>query len=192
MKRKRLNRDLKWGFQNFPYYQVRVDIPEFSGLACLIQITDGKYRYWRLPIAKKAAVCGKGMVWLQLIPDGKKHVVTAKYIPKGKFLNGVHLPYTVSVWYADVIEGIEYDDDGVAAFIDKYLDVIFTTQGDIMIDDRNELDYALQCGHITAEQHESALYECDLIIRQWCRDTAKTELLCAKVLSYVTDKIGKG
>ena len=28
-------------------------------------------------------------------------------------------------WYADVIDRIEFDEDGVAAFVDMYLDVIF-------------------------------------------------------------------
>ena len=37
MKRKRLDRD-SWGFQHFPYYQMRVDLPEFHGMVCLIRI----------------------------------------------------------------------------------------------------------------------------------------------------------
>ena len=188
MKRKRLDRDI-WTFNHYPYYQLRVDMEEFHGLVCLIQllggvahVDDGQYQYWERPKAGKIAICGEGMTWLQLIPDGKSHVLTAKYLPNGK----------VSVWYADIIENIEYDSDGVAVFIDKYLDVIFTPQGDVGIDDRDELDNAYQSGEITKEQYDSAICEGDLIIEELCSDIAQTEALCTKVLSYVNCKIDGG
>ncbi|MCL2773194.1 MAG: DUF402 domain-containing protein [Oscillospiraceae bacterium] len=222
MKRKRLDRD-KWYFDGYPYYQMRVGIEEFHGLVCLIQLggEDGKYQHWPFPKAGQAAVCGKGMTWLQLIPDGEKHVITAMYMPDNlnifsRFflchqLNKAKRDFwrqwrrrkaiqtdcrsLLSVWYVDVIENIEYDTDGVAVFVDKYLDVIFTPQGDMGIDDRDELDEALQSGDITKEQYEAALKECDLIIDELCSDAEKirkTEVLCDKILSYVNERIKKG
>lgn len=193
MKKKRLDRDSKtgWGFDGFPYYQMRVDIEEFHGLVCLIQLIKGKKYYWDLSITGKTAVCGKGMTWLQLIPDGKSHVITAKYLPKGIFRK----KQRVSLWYVDIIENIEYDTDGVAIFVDKYLDVIFTPQGDMRIDDRHELDEAFQSGELTQEQYDSALKECDLIVEEYCSDIEKianTEVFCSKILSYVNDRIAKG
>ena len=41
MKHKRLNRD-GWGFQYYPYYQMRIDCDFFHGTACLIKFTDGE------------------------------------------------------------------------------------------------------------------------------------------------------
>ena len=91
---------------------MRVDIDEFHGLVCLIQLMgtgwydteklkymtigkcDTQYQYWEFPKAGKSAICGKGMKWLQLIPDGKKHVITAKYLPDN----------SISVWYVDIID----------------------------------------------------------------------------------------
>ncbi len=122
------------------------------------------------------------MTWLQLIPDGKSHVLTAKYLPN----------HSVSIWYADVIENMEYDADGVAVFIDKYLDVTFTPQGDVSLDDRDELNEALQSGDITKEQYDSALKEGDYIIDAYCTDIAKTEAICNKILFYVLEKIKNG
>ena len=194
MKRKRLDRDKNtggWGFNGFPYHQMRVDIDEFHGLVCLIQLTHGKYYHWNLPIAGKTAVCGKGMTWLQLIPDGKSRVITAKYLPKKLFRKS----QKISIWYVDIIENIEYDADGVAVFIDKYLDVIFTPQGDVGIDDRDELDDALESGDISKAQYDAALMECDLIVEELCSDIEqikKTEMWCYKILSYVQDKIKQG
>jgi predicted RNA-binding protein associated with RNAse of E/G family len=179
---------------------MRVDINEFNGLVCLIQLmgtgwydiqkfkymTIGKcdiqYQYWEFPKAGKSAICGKGMKWLQLIPDGKKHVITAKYLPDN----------SISVWYVDIIENIEYDTDGVAVFIDKYLDVSFTPQGDVGIADRNELDEAYNSGELSKEQYDAVLKECDLIIDELCSDIVKTESVCNKILSYVNEKIMNG
>lgn len=188
MKRKRLDRDI-WTFDKYPYYQLRIDMEEFHGLVCLIQllggvayINDGQYQYWERPKAGNVAICGKGMTWLQLIPDNKSHVLTVKYLPN----------HTVSIWYADIIENIEYDPDGVAVFVDKYLDVTFTPQGDVSVDDRDELDEALQSGDITKEQFDSALTESDYIIKAYCNDISKTEVLCNKILHYVLAKIKNG
>jgi predicted RNA-binding protein associated with RNAse of E/G family len=136
----------------------------------------------------KRAVCGKGMTWLQLIPDGKKRVITAKYLPKKFFKK----EQKVSIWYVDIIENIEYDMDGVAVFVDKYLDVVFTPEGNIRIDDRHELDEAYQSGELSQEQYDSALRECDDIIAELCSDIAGTEAVCDKILAYVNEKIKKG
>ena len=188
MKHKRLDRASPqgWRFEGNPYYQMRVDIEGFHGLVCLIKLISGKYYYWHsYNKAGKTAVCGKGMTWLQLIPDGKNHIITAKYLPKNK----------VSLWYVDIIEGIEYDTDGVAVFIDKYLDVIFTPQGDMKIDDRHELDEAFQSGELSQEQYNAALRECDMVVAELCADDKtinKTGVLCGKILFHVNDRIKKG
>ena len=199
LKRKRLDRDSKtggWGFEGHPYYQMRVDIEEFHGLVCLIKLISGKYYYWGTRKTGKTAVCGKGMTWLQLIPDGKSHILTAKYLPKRnilqKIIQGIKYSDSVSIWYTDIIENIEYDEDGVAVFVDKYLDVIFNPAGGIKIDDRDELDEAFQSGDVSKEQYDSALRECDLIIEEYCSDIAKTENWCNKILSHVNDRIRNG
>lgn len=42
MTKKRLTRDLKWGFQYFPYYQMRIECDRFHGWAALNELTDGE------------------------------------------------------------------------------------------------------------------------------------------------------
>lgn len=179
MKRKRLNRDQQWFFQHYPYFQMRMENDIFAGLVSLIQLTDGKYLYWDFPKAGKAAVAGKGMVWLQLIPDYGSRVITAMFLPDKR----------VSVWYVDVIEEAAYDADGVAVFIDKYLDVIFTPQGDVKIDDRDELDAAFQSGELTQEQYDAALQEGEAIVDELCSDIPATERWCREILEYVEKEI---
>jgi predicted RNA-binding protein associated with RNAse of E/G family len=188
MQRKRLDRDI-WNFKDSPYYQMRVDTEDFHGLVGLVQLTTGNIekeggatQFWDRPKAGRVAVCGPGMNWLQLIPDGKSHMLTAKYLPDD----------TVSIWYADIIEGIDFAPDEVAIFIDKYLDVTFTPQGDVSIDDRDELDEAYQSGELSEAQYASAIEEGDFIVAEYCADIAKTTALCGAILAHVRDRIGRG
>ena len=96
------------------------------------------------------------MKWLQLVPDGKSRLITAMYKPDGR----------LSVCYIDVIEGVEYDSDGVLAYIDKYLDVVFTPQGDFEVQDRDELDEAYRIGDISKEQFSAAVCEANEISKE--------------------------
>lgn len=182
MTRKRLNRDKQWFFQHNPYFQMRMESDIFAGLVSLIRLTDGEYLYWDfLPKAGKTAVAGKGMVWLQLIPDRGSRAITAMFLPDKR----------VSVWYVDVIEEAAYDADGVAVFVDKYLDVIFTPQGDVKIDDRDELDAAFQSGELTRQQYDAAIQEGEAIIDELCGDIPATERWCREILENVEKEIGQ-
>ena len=199
MKHKRLNRDLGWGFQYYPYYQIRIDDDAFHGLICLIKFTDGEENYWETPKAGRIQVTGSGMSWMQLIPDNTNRVITVMYFPDGKHDEERHNypepsneKYQPSIWYVDVTDGIEYDEYGIAIFIDKYLDVIFTPEGDVKIDDRDELDAAFHSGELSKEQYDSALYECDEIFKAYCGDIRQTDAWCAKIRQLVEERIAEG
>ena len=198
MNKKRLNRD-KWGFQYYPYYQMRIDHELFHGLACLIRFTDGEKNYWATPKAGRIQVTGEGMTWLELIPDDTRRVITAMYFP-----DGTHGPeresypvtaneqYQPSIWYIDIIEGTEYDEDGVAAFIDKYLDVIITPEGDVKVDDRDELDAAYASGELTKEQYDAALAEGEDILKAYGDDIRGLDAWCAAVRQLAENRIAAG
>ncbi len=182
MKRKRLDRDLGWGFQGFPYYQLRLDTEGFCGLASFIDILSGKEHCWHAEKAGNIPTTGAGMKWLQLKPDGKDRLVTAMYKPNGR----------LSVCYVDVIERLEFDPDGVAAYVDKYLDVVFTPEGDVSVMDRDELDEALATGDINKEQFDAAVRECDRILEDLCSDIPKTVERLGRLYSEVQEKIKSG
>lgn len=195
MKHKRLNRDA-WGFQHYPYYQMRIDDELFHGIACLIRLTDGEENYWATPKAGRIQVTGTGMTWLELIPDDTSRVITVKYFPDGAHdVERKNYPvpadhrYQPSIWYVDITDGIEYDEEGIIVYIDKYLDVIFTPEGDIKVDDRDELDAAYQAGELSVEQYNAALEECELILRDLCADISKTDAWCARIRQITEDKI---
>ncbi|MFT3952661.1 MAG: DUF402 domain-containing protein [Oscillospiraceae bacterium] len=190
MKRKRLDRNLKWGFQYFPYYQMQLDCEIYHGLISLITLTDGAYYYWDFPKAGKTAVCGKDMVWLQLVPNDCKRLITAMFLPRNQTIMGN--AHSLSCIYVDVMENLEYDPDGVAAYVDKYLDVRLTPQGDVLIDDRDELDEAFRCGALSEKQYGEALTECDSIILQMGTDIVKTEKWCCDILNIIYERIALG
>ena len=198
MKHKRLNRD-RWGFQYYPYYQMRIDHDLFHGLACLIRLTDGEKNFWSLPRAGRVQVTGGGMTWLQLVPDHTHRVITVPYFPDGthgpereRYPQPACPAYQPSVWYVDIIAGLEYGEDGVAAFIDQYLDVIFTPEGDVKIDDRDELDQAFASGELSKEQVDRALAECDAVLSDYCRDIRAADAWCAAVRQIAEDRIARG
>ena len=198
MKHKRLNRD-QWGFMYYPYYQMRIDHELFHGLACLIRFTDGEKNYWATPKAGRIQVTGEGMTWLELIPDDTRRVITVMYFP-----DGTHGPerqnypltaseeYQPSIWYVDIIEGTEYDEDGIAAFIDKYLDVIITPEGDVKVDDRDELDAAYASGELTKEQYDTALAEGEDILKAYGGDIRGLDAWCAAVRQLAEERIAAG
>ena len=198
MKHKRLNRD-QWGFMYYPYYQMRIDHELFHGLACLIRFTDGEKNYWATPKAGRIQVTVEGMTWLELIPDDTRRVITVMYFP-----DGTHGPerenypvtaneqYQPSIWYIDIIEGTEYDEDGVAVFIDKYLDVIITPEGDVKVDDRDELDAAYASGELTKAQYDAALAEGEAILKAYGDDIRGLDAWCAAVRQLAEDRIAAG
>ena len=198
MKRKRLNRD-KWGFQYYPYYQMRIDHELFRGLVCLIRFTDGEKNYWETPEAGRIQVTGEGMTWLEMIPDDTRRVITAMYFPDGTHdPERKHYPaaadarYRPSVWYIDIIERTEYDEDGVAVFIDKYLDVILTPEGDVKVDDRDELDAAYASGDLSRVQYDAALAEGEAILQSYSDDIRGLDAWCAAVRQLAEERIAAG
>lgn len=195
MKRKRLNRD-QWGFSHFPYDQIRLDNDDFHGTVCIIRITGGEYCYWEMPKAGRIAVCGEGMTWMELVPDGQDRVITVKYFRDGQhdparknYPASIHPQYQPSIWYVDVTEGVTADADGVLVYTDKYLDVIFSPEGDIKVDDRDELDEALASGDITEKQYQAALQECSAILKDLTEDIPATEAWCARIRAEVEKQL---
>lgn len=189
MTKKRLDRNIKWFFQGFPYYQMRMDLDDFHGLVSIIELTDGDYCFWEKPKAGRTPVCGKGMRWLQLIPDHQHRVITAMFLPESRIVQGVAYSKSVSIWYVDVIDRWGYDEDQVAYFIDQYLDVIFDIEGDVIIDDRDELDAAYKSGELSEAQVQAAIAEGDDIVSDLCSNIERTQQWCENILKSAINRI---
>ena len=181
MNKMRLTRDKKWFFQFFPYHQMHMDNELLKGWVSINYLTDGETRFWEYEKSGSVPVCGKGMIWLTIIPDDKSRCIGAYFLPNRR----------VSAWYIDVIEETGMDEDGVVYYIDKYLDVILTPQGDICIKDRDELDAAYASGELSTLQYENALREGDLIVKELGTDIEKTEKFCREILDKAEEMISE-
>lgn len=181
MNKMRLIRDKKWFFQFFPYHQMHMDNELLKGWVSINYLTDGEKRFWEYEKSGSVPVCGKGMIWLTIIPDDTSRCISAYFLPNRR----------VSVWYVDVIEETGIDDDGIVYYIDKYLDVVLTPQGDVCIKDRDELDAAYASGELSTAQYENALREGDLIVKELGTDIEKTEEFCKEILEKAEEMISK-
>jgi len=61
----------------------------------------------------------------------------------------------------DMIDTQGYDSDDVPYFYDLYLDLVVYPNGDIIVDDMDELEAAYEKHHISKEQYECALQTAD-------------------------------
>ncbi len=179
MNKKRLTRDKKWFFQYFPYHQIYMDNELLKGWVAINYLTDGETGFWEYEKSGPVPVCGKDMIWLTVIPDNASRSISTFFLPDRR----------VSAWYIDVIEGTGTDDDGVVYFIDKYLDIILTSAGDVVVSDRDELDAAYNSGELTTEQYENALSEGERIIAELGMDIEKTEIMCRQILERAEEMI---
>ncbi len=181
MNKMRLTRDKKWFFQYFPYHQMYMDNELVKGWVAINYLTDGETRCWNYEKSGEVPVCGKGMIWLTIIPEDRSRCIGAYFLPNRR----------VSVWYIDVIEKVGVDEDGVVYYLDKYLDVILTPQGDVCVQDRDELDAAYESGELSTTQYEAALREGELIIEELASDIHKTEEFCINVLKKAEEMIAE-
>lgn len=195
MKRKRLDRDA-WGFGSCPFFRTRIDEEFYHGIVCLIRLRDVPDQYWETPKAGRVRVAGDGMTWLELIPDGEKRLITAMYLPDGtrdpartSYPEPADPRYPPSVWYVDVIDGTETDGSGNLMYRDLYLDVIFTPEGDLKVDDREELDAAYSSGELSRVRYEGAAEEGERIVAELARDPARTDRLCAQIRAIAEAKL---
>lgn len=181
MNKKRLIRDQKWFFQYFPYHQIYMDNEWIKGWVAINYLTDGEKIFWEFEKAGSVPVCGKDMIWLTMIPDNASRSISAFFLPDRR----------VSAWYIDIIEETGVDKDGVVFFVDKYLDVLLTPEGDVRIDDRDELDAAYDSGEISIYQYEAAINEAESIVNELADDIGETEKMCRKILEKAEEMISK-
>lgn len=147
IKRKRLDRDIWKSITSKRYIQKNVNNSRFNGIVSLLYI-DSVSRVSRWPYPDRdITVCDKGMRWLQLLPEDGNVLVTAMINPDD----------VIDIWYIDISAGHGIDADGVAFYDDLYLDIVVRPNGDIKIDDMDELEDALEKNYIDKQLFDMAI-----------------------------------
>lgn len=65
--------------------------------------------------------------------------------------------YDIKVSYIDLIDSQGIDTDGTPFFYDLYLDLVVYPDGEIIVDDKEELDQSFQTGNISSNQYHRTL-----------------------------------
>ena len=125
-----------------------------------IKHTRMTFDEWNRSIVKKNVYLSEdeekryGLIHIEkvIVPKYKNYVITMYMDQNRKTI----------LWYIDMIDGQGTDEDGVCFYNDLFLDLIILDSGEIVEDDRDELDMALAQGVISKEQYtrvnETALY----------------------------------
>lgn len=125
----------------------QVDIPQLKGYLGLLAInTVSEKQIWKYT-KSNVVVCDNGYHWLTIMPSDEFYCITVM-MDDG---------YEMKVCYIDMIDTQGYDDDGVPYFYDLYLDLVVYPDGNIIVDDMDELQEALRAGEITDAQYNKAI-----------------------------------
>ena len=128
-------------------------------------------------------VCDKGLKWLTILPKEEFYCITAMMNETNEIL----------LWYIDMIAGQGMDHDEAPYFDDLYLDLVVYPNGQIVEDDRDELEEALAQGNISRMQFDLANTTAEGLKRGLLSDVTKLKKyteLCYRVLKGCT-KVGE-
>ncbi|MEA4832948.1 hypothetical protein SDC9_143525 [bioreactor metagenome] len=172
MKRKRLDRDIWTSITSKRYIQKQIKNSDFNGIVSLLYIDDvSTASRWKYP-DKEITVCDKGMKWLQIMPFDEYYVITAM----------INDQSNINIWYIDMIANKGFSEDNVAFFDDLYLDLTVRPNGDIDIDDMDELEDALKQNDITDDLFNLALSTKEKLQKGILTDIPKFNDFCIKLM----------
>lgn len=119
----------------------------FKGYIGLIEIKEvNEVQIWKCN-GQNITVCDKGLKWLSILPQDDNYCITAMLNEKDEIL----------LWYIDMIAGQGTDAEGIPYFDDLYLDLVVYPDGEIIVDDMDELEEALSQKDITQIQFDLAI-----------------------------------
>ena len=96
---------------------------------------------------KEIIVCDNQYRWLSIMPKDDFYCITV-------MMNQLN---EIQVCYIDMNESQGIDEDGIPYFIDLYLDLVVYPTGEVIVDDRDELEEAFNQKEISDEQYERAI-----------------------------------
>lgn len=152
-----------------------VTLSGFSGFAGMLDIeeTDGA---WLIPsVSGRICIAAPGYRWLQLSPSEGGWWLTVMYDTGGELVQ----------YYFDIIARNYLSENGEPRFIDMFLDVVMSSDGQWRLLDASELDAALECGLIDPSAHREAHEQAQSLIgmidgkEEYWRD------LCAHVIKEI-------
>ena len=124
-----------------------VQLPDFVGYVTKLKLIKVKKPLYVFMHRNKLKVADDGYVWYMLFPDDAKYSLTAMMDDNGNFVQ----------CYFDIVFKNELNEDGVPGFDDLFLDVVFTENDSILLDEE-DLAAALREGLIDADTADLAYF----------------------------------
>lgn len=157
--------------------QVQSDF--FTGYVGLMEIQQvSEAQKWKF-YDNEFVVCDAGLKWLSILPKDDFYCITAMMNQDDEIL----------VWYIDMIAAQGIDADGIPYFDDLYLDLVVCPNGEIMVDDMDELEDALCQADITQAQFDLAVHTADTLKNGLLKDIRLFQDYTIRCCEMITDKI---
>ncbi len=138
----------------------QVHSSSFEGYVGLLTIEEvSKPQIWKYR-DHSIKVLDNGYKWLSILPKEEHYCITVM----------MNEQYEVQVTYIDMIDEQGIDADGVPYFWDCYLDLIVYPDGNVIEDDRDELDEAFSKGEITKAQYNMAILTAEKLQKGLLKD----------------------
>lgn len=132
-----------------------VDIPEFKGYVTELRLLKVKKPLYVFMHRNKLKVADDGYVWYMLFPDDEHYSLTAMADNEGNFVQ----------FYFDIVFKNELNEDGIPGFDDLFLDVVFTKNDSILLDEE-DLSAALREGLVDPDTADLAYFTAMRILNQ--------------------------
>lgn len=124
-----------------------MDTPLLQGYLGLLTINAvSEKQVWKYN-GNDIVVCDSGYHWMTILPKNEYYCMTVM----------MDECCEMKVCYIDMIDKQGCDDDGVPYFYDLYLDLIVYPDGNVIVDDMDELQAAFKAGEITEAQYNQAI-----------------------------------
>jgi len=132
-----------------------IDTPEFKGYVTKLVLKKVKKPLYVFMHRNKLKVADDGYVWYMLFPDDEHYSLTAMADDEGNFVQ----------FYFDIVFKNELNEDGVPGFDDLFLDVVFTKDDSILLDEE-DLSAALREGLIDPDTADLAYFTAMKILNE--------------------------
>ena len=150
---------------------------DFKGYIGLLSIDEvSQKQEWNYK-DETTTVCDNGYKWLTVMPEDDYYCITVMMDEN----------FNVKVSYIDMIDSQGIDDDGVPFFYDCYLDLVVYPDGNVKVDDRDELDEALHVGDINKKQYYRALQTADKLMKELLEDYSGYMEFISHRLNYIDE-----
>jgi uncharacterized protein len=136
------------------YRAVHCDLESFRGWVIELEMIRVLEPLVWMNRGVEVNIADVGNTWRRYLPDGEHHLMTEMRDRSQQ----------VQQWYIDIVLEYGIDTDGRLYYDDLYLDLIVSPDGQVEVQDADELEAALKVGVISQAQFDLAWLETNRLV----------------------------